>query len=507
MSIKPDSIVKKGIKAKWVWLGVFLFCGVIETAAAEPDIIVQKGINTISGKSPRWASDEIVVKFKPGVTDQTSQRIHQRHGTKLLQKGLGGGFQRLRIAAGAAPEDIVKKYKAENDVEYAEFNYYVHALMTPNDPYFLYQWNFNNSLNGGIHMPAAWDIQTGNPSVIVAVVDTGAAYENYNGFVQAPDLAATSFVPGQNFVADPNTAHANDDNGHGTHVTGTIAQSTNNSLGVTGIAFHCSIMPVKVLDSSGSGTDTAVANGIYFAADHGARVINMSLGGTADTLVLHDAVAYAYNKGVTIVCAAGNDYQSGNPVTYPAAYKPYCIGVGATQYDRTRAFYSNTGSYVDIAAPGGNTVVDQNQDGYGDGIVQQTFQLNPTQFHYYFFMGTSMATPHVSGVAALLISQGAAGPDRIRNILQNTADDLGTPGWDPQYGWGQVNAVAALTCVIPGDLNGDCRVDLADLDILAQHWLENTCTPADSFCGGADITQNGFVDFEDFAQIADYWTP
>jgi serine protease len=506
MGIKSDAFPRKrGKNTLWVWLGIFLFFGVIETVFAEPDIFVQKGVNTFSGKPIRWATDEIVVKFKPGVTAQNLQRLRQRYGTELVQTGLRGNFHRLRVPSGVAAEHMVLQYQSEPDVEYAGLNYYAYALMTPNDPYFSYQWNFHNSLNGGIHMPEAWDTQTGSPGVVVAVVDTGVAYENYGGFVQAPDLAATAFVPGYNFVAG--TTHANDDNGHGTHVTGTIAQSTNNGIGVTGIAFHCSIMPVKVLDSSGSGVYTNVANGIYFAADNGAKVINMSLGGPTDSPVLQNAVAYAYSKGVTIVCAAGNDYQSGNPVTYPAAYKPYCFGVGATQYDRTRAPYSNTGSYVDIAAPGGNTLVDQNGDGYGDGILQQTFQLDPTQFHYYFFQGTSMATPHISGIAALVISQGAAEPDRVRNILQNTADDLGTAGWDPQFGWGQANAVAALACVIPGDITGDCRVDLADLEILAQHWLEGDCAAANGFCNGADINQSGFVDLEDFATLSVNWAP
>ncbi|MDD5669695.1 MAG: S8 family serine peptidase, partial [Candidatus Omnitrophica bacterium] len=151
--------------------------------------------------------------------------------------------------------------------------------------------------------------------------------------------------------------------------------------------------------------------------------------------------------GVTIVCAAGNEYQKGNPIVYPAAYDAYCIAVGAVRYDEARACYSSTGSYVDISAPGGDMNVDQNNDGYKDGILQQTFSNTPSNFGYWFYQGTSMAAPHVSGIAALLISKGVTGPDAIMNVLKATAKDKGPVGWDAEYGWGIVDAYAALNYV------------------------------------------------------------
>lgn len=336
------------------------------------------------------------------------------------------------------PEDWTVKQAIEelnnlNNIEYAEPNYIARALFYPNDPYFSYQWHMQQ-----IHMPQAWDIATGTGAV-VAVIDTGVAYENYGQYQRAPDLAGTNFVQGYDFVN--NDAHPNDDEGHGTHVTGTIAQTTNNNLGVTGVAFNCSIMPIKVLDQNGSGSYADVADGIYYAADHGADVINMSLGGPYNSNTLHNAVIYAYNQGVTIVAAAGNSGSS--PVDYPARY-PEVIAVSAVRYDKQLAPYSSYGQEVELCAPGGDLNVDQNHDGYGDGVLQQTFSGSPTNFGYYFYQGTSMATPHVSGVAALLVSLGVRGPDNIRQILRDTAEDLGAPGRDQYYGYGLVDAYAAV---------------------------------------------------------------
>jgi len=362
----------------------------------------------------KYVADEIIVKFKKDTKP----------------------FRVVKVPEGKVGEKV-REYLQRTDVEYAEPNYIAYALMVPNDPYYKYQWHLDNPTYGGIQMEEAWDISAG-AGVTVAVVDTGIR--------RGTDLANTCFVAGYDYVnkdSDPT-----DDNGHGTHVAGTVAQSTNNSLGVVGVAFGSCLMPVKVLDATGAGTYANVALGIQYAADKEARVINLSLGGSSDSTTLKNAVAYAYNKGVTLVAAIGNDNKA--TALYPAAYDDYVIAVGATQYDETKASYSNYGPSLDLVAPGGNTSIDQNDDGYGDGVLQQTFTISRGRitWGYYFFQGTSMATPHVAGVAALVLANGnATTPDEVRAILQETAEDLGDSGRDDTYGYGLVDAAAALGAV------------------------------------------------------------
>ncbi len=410
------------------------------------------GINDSLGQIAEgdYVPGEILMKFKPlvdaGLQTEFLAALQATVDTTIDALGI----ERIRLPEGVSVPDVVEMLTRSPLVESASPDFVYRALMQPNDPLFKYQWHLDNSVNGGIHMKEAWNSETGDPAVVVAVIDTGVAFEDYGSYRRAPDLAQTSFVTGYDFAnAD---SHPNDDNGHGTHVTGTIAQSTNNSRGVAGVAFGCSIMPVKVLDSEGSGSLTAVTQGIIYATDHGANVINMSLGASQDPgTTMRNAVAYAYNHGVTVVCASGNN---DGAVLYPAAYDQYCIAVGATRYDETRAPYSNYGSSLDLVAPGGDTTVDQNGDGYVDGILQQTFNpdtKDPADFSYWFFSGTSMATPHVAGVAALLISKsGRSDPDYLRKILERTADDLGSAGRDQYYGHGLVNAAAALRALYPG---------------------------------------------------------
>jgi serine protease len=467
-----NSVVLKG----WVvnknlptLLAAFLLLCFFETGFAGFAINSAGSTDT---KRPEWVPNEIIVKFRKNLSEDHISKVNRRHGTTVLSTNPSAGFKRIKVPAGKTPKQLVEIYNREPEIEYTELNYYAYAHFVPNDPLYSYQWHFNDPC-AGIKIEPAWDITNGDPNVIVAVVDTGVAYEDYGGrFGLAPDLANTNFVPGHNFVK--NGVHANDDDGHGTHVTGTIAQSTNNGLGVAGIAFNCSIMPVKVLASRGqvaSGSHANIASGIYFAADNGADVINMSLGGTSGSNTLRNALAYAYNEGVTIICSAGNN-GPGAPANYPAAYDAYCIAVGATRFDKTRAYYSTTGSYVDLVAPGGDLTIDQNGDGYGDGILQQTFDRNPTDWGYWFYQGTSMSAPHVSGIAALLISTGVTHPDDVREALEATAEDLGAPGKDVEYGWGLVDVYAALNYFnTPCDFNFDGVVDFKDLRILLNSWL------------------------------------
>ncbi len=225
-----------------------------------------------------------------------------------------------------------------------------------------------------------------------------------------------------------------------------MAQDTNNGSGVAGVAFNCRVMPVQVLGWDGHGTSWSVANGIDWARTHSADVINMSLGFYGYDSVIHQACQDAYNAGIVIAAAAGND-DTDTPF-YPAGFAEV-ICVGAVDYNADRSYYSNYGDNQELMAPGGDVTVDQNEDGYGDGVLQQTYAtMDPVDlddgFSYWFFQGTSMASPHVVAAVGLMISEGMSGPDNIRGILQTTATDLGPSGWDREYGYGLINVEGAL---------------------------------------------------------------
>lgn len=416
-------------------VGVFALT-IFPSQALDNRVFTPNFDNTIDLRQ-NFVSDEIIVKFKNENTAEI-QKISARYNILAIKKRLLGA-NAVKLPANADIFEKIRELQANPNVEYAEPNYTAYALAVPNDPYFSHQWSFgSNSLD----MAKVWDIATGK-GAIVAVVDTGIAYESYKKFKIAPDLAQTKFVPGYNTIV--NSSHANDDNGHGTHVTGTIAQSTNNGFGTAGIAYNASIMPVKVLDKSGAGSYADIADGIIWAAQNGANIINLSLGGPYPSETLRQALAFARSKGVFIVAASGND--GANSVSYPAAYDQYVMAVGATRYDKAVTNYSNRGSALDVVAPGGDTKVDQDSNNYGDGILQQTFSGNPSNFGFYFFQGTSMASPHAAATAALLYEKGVKDPNQIQQILQSTANDLGPTGWDQTNGHGLINPLKALTSI------------------------------------------------------------
>jgi len=414
------------VKKTSLFLIVFLMLSLGFAFAAD-----LKPFDTTEGK-PAIVPDEIIVKFDSSVTDAKKDKIKAGYGLEKKKDSYKKGA--FVVYKHRNPRAILSQLKNEAGVLYAEQNGYVYADMPPNDPlYGPYQWNMTR-----IGMEDAWDVSTGN-GAIVAIIDTGVKQS-------LEDLANTSFIAGYDFVN--NDADPTDDAGHGSHVCGTVAQSTNNNIGVTGIAYNSTIMPVKVLNSKGSGTWDQVADGILYAADHGAAIINMSLGGTVSSVTLEDAVNYAWNHDVVVVCAAGNDGLSSPH--YPAYYAN-SIAVSATNYLDEKASYSNYGSWVDMSAPGGDSN-DYNGDGYSEGVLQNTFSRRSGD-GYYFYSGTSMASPHVAGVAALVK---ACNPSltnaRIRNILETTAEDIGDPGFDEYFGYGIVDALAAALQASGGNL-------------------------------------------------------
>ena len=305
----------------------------------------------------------------------------------------------------------------------------------PDDPLFAAQWHLRM-----IGIPEVWQVTTG-AGAVVAVLDTGVAYEDEGPYRRAPDLAGTRFVPGWDFVDDD--GHSNDEPvagrpGHGTHMAGTIAQTTGNRLGGAGVAPAAAIMPIRVVPSSGEGDGAVVARGLRFAADHGAQVANVSLASRSDHPEVEDAVRYAIDKGVTVVAPLGEDGTSS--AAFPAAY-PGVVAVGAVRTDRSRAAYSNFGPRLDVVAPGGDLSVDGDGDGLQDGIVQQTLLDQRDTFCFCFVEGTSSAAAHVSGAAALVVASGrATRPADVRAALLESAEDLGPPGRDDEFGAGLVHA-------------------------------------------------------------------
>lgn len=308
----------------------------------------------------------------------------------------------------------------------------------PNDPIYSLQWHFNT-----VQAEAAWEISKGD-GVIVAVLDTGLNLNTNDGI-----SCVTAGFDAVNEDYDPA-----DGDGHGTHVSGTIAQSTGNGIGVAGLANEACIMPVKVLGDNGSGSFADIADGIYYAINNNAKVINMSLGinaryGVTNDAVMDPALEAAFAAGITVVVASGNDGNRKN-VSYPAIY-PTTIAVGATDFRNSVTRYSNKGTGLDMVAPGGDNGRDDNNDGYADGVLQETVSSGTSG--YYFFSGTSMASPHVAAAAAMLISHGVTDPTDIYQRLTSTTLDIGESGYDKNSGHGLLqvyNALENITAIDPG---------------------------------------------------------
>jgi len=419
-------------------------------------------VPSATGGNSAYRSGELLIKFKPHVRADQSQAVQTltQVGAERTGELSALGVERWQIPAGQEIA-LAEKLNALPDVEYAEPNYLVRAHLDPNDFYYPNQW-----AHPVINSPAAWDLSTGSSAVTVAVIDTGVDMDH-------PELLPQIAENGYDFAN--NDSNPDDDNGHGTHVAGIIAATGNNHQGIAGMAWQTQIMPVKVLDSDGSGDDAGTALGITYAVAHGADIINLSLGGVGNSTTLYNAVKYAYNHGVLVVASGGNcgdvNYErngcsSENQTIYPAAYDTEVFAVAATSDTDSAASFSNRGAYVDIAAPGVDIISTYRNGGYA------------------VFNGTSQAAPHVSGLAALLLTiDPALTVQEIQTHIETASVDLGTPDWDPAYGAGRIDAYAALEhalnlaapSLIPidnADRDGSFWVDWCDVTYATSYTLE-----------------------------------
>ncbi len=416
------------ILATLVILAVLLSTPDYVLAAAKNQISAKRNNHkpqlTIQAASPPSMDGEIIVKFK---NQATGQKIKDLYQLSLLKQDRHSGLNRLKIAKDGDFTKILIRLKSDPDVEYAEPNYIYQAFYQPNDPNYNLQWALP-----AINAPAAWD-QTEGQGIIIAVVDSGVDLNH-------PDLATNLLkINGvtQGYNAINPLGSVQDDNGHGTHVAGIAAAVTNNNVGVAGVAGMARILPVKVLDQNGNGDVYNIGTGIRWAVDHGAKIINISLGGEESNAVT-EAVYYAHSQGALVIAAAGNN---GYHVSSPADL-PHVVAVAATDVNNQRASFSSYGDEVDIAAPG--------KGAPGKGIYSTKWHFGSSIYGYE--NGTSMATPFVSGLAALVWARHPElTNDQVETIIEAAARDIANPGWDSYTGFGLINAAAALDQQLPQD--------------------------------------------------------
>lgn len=427
-----------------------------------------------SSSSPAHSPSTVIVEFERGFSAASGVAgLHSaglgritRTGPRSVVVGVRAGESALAAARRIAGRPGVRRVKP---------NYLarVSAEFMPNDPgkggpgdWRAIQWNFVGDF--GVNVEPAWDRLRqlgvdGGRGAVVAVIDTGVAYETIGRYRQSPDLEGVSIRSPWDFI--DGDRHANDRNGHGTHVASTIAETTNNGIGVTGLAYGATLMPIRALDGAGLGDEATVARAIRYAARRGADIINLSVefdvrlnAGHLRTII--SAMRYARKLGALVVAASGN--QAARRVAYPARYT-YALAVGATTIRGCVAEYSDVGSGLDLVAPGGGAdsgILDLRAGstdrencsfaGQPAPVYQMTFGRSLRRFGLVGgYQGTSMATPHVSATAAMVIASGILGPDpspaAITDRLEATAHDLGYPGYDTRYGYGLVDAGNAVT--------------------------------------------------------------
>jgi serine protease len=418
-----------------------------------------------------YVPHEVIVGYKRGDSDAVARAAEAHLGLRRLRPAPAPRSRILRLAPKVRAPAAAARLRREPGVAYAEPNYIARTAgaFYPDDRgranvsqgWEKLQWNL---LPGaGVDAPRAWsnllaDHRPGGRGVVVAILDTGVAYRDWKQFYRSPDFTGTTFVAPRDFV--DHNGYPLDRNGHGTFVAGVVAESTNNRLDLTGLAYGASIMPVRVLDTQGEGDETTIARGIRYAATHGAQIINLSLEflptqvrSGRDIPEIVSAIGFARRRGVIVVGAAGND--ENDQIAYPARV-PGVISVGATTRDRCLAAYSNGGSGLDIVAPGGgdDAIVRDDAHCHPERTLPSVYQLTLTnpphwgQFGYpNYYIGTSMASPEVAATAALVIASRVLGshpsPEAVLSRLERTATPLGGQAPNSIYGYGLLNAGAA----------------------------------------------------------------
>jgi len=427
-----------------------------ESSAISSSSNLRSASNFKEFSKEKFVQNEIIVKYDNSTITSASNSVKEIQGLNIAKKiNRGSGeLVKFKIPAGKTVTEMIDYFSQKPGIKYAEPNYYVYSQSIPNDErYDEFDSNNNRSIIqwGSIaaNLEAAWDEQKYSNSVTVAVLDSGIIPDH-------EDFSDDRLVSGANLVGDsggntdPRNYTANTDirdrtteadgGSHGTHVAGIIGALTNNTTGVAGVSWGINLMPVKVLDDTQSGTTFDVAEGIYYAVDNDADVLNMSLGADLDSnnLPTHltEAVEFADSRDKILIGASGNNGSSS--VLYPAAY-PEVIAVGAVDINNQQASYSNYGSNLDVVAPGGDFDVDTGILSTWGYFENGTFYTN----EYTEMEGTSMSAAYVSGAAALLLEAGVS-PENVRRRLTSTAVDLGAEGKDSEYGYGMIDIYGAL---------------------------------------------------------------
>ncbi|MFC7063562.1 S8 family peptidase [Halobacillus seohaensis] len=395
----------KGLTAIALAITLSLLPNVYDVYAEKVEELPQSEVNAQMEKGD-YVEGEVVVKFKEGKgQSKENSALKGVKADEIVDKdAVDSNFKVLKVGN---VEAVVKALNKNPNVEYAEPNYEFHATWTPNDTYYRnVQYGPQNT-----EAPAAWDITRGNSGQEIAIIDSGVDYNH-------PDLNEKT-VRGYDFIDYDYTPM--DENGHGTHVAGTAAAETNNAEGIAGMAPNTEILAVRALDENGNGSLSAIADAIQYSADQGAEVINLSLGCDCDTQTLENAVDYAWNQGSVVIAAAGND---GVSTTFEPASYDNVIAVGAVDRYDNKASFSNYGAWVDVTAPGVDIASTVPNSGYA------------------YMSGTSMASPHVAGLAGILAEQGRNN-SQIREAIENTADPISGTGY--YFSEGRINSYAAVS--------------------------------------------------------------